>query len=767
MGQEEASERQEAPPEEHQVAPEPGPATPRRELPSAAAGLTLREDELTARELGRALAARWRTLLASTLGALAAAALYLGAAPPVHRATMSLQVSDPQSLGVRLRLAQPAFEPPRTTEGHAEILRSRSVLGPVVDALGLDVVAEPSRFPIFGGAAARARQAPVAPPLDLPRLARWAWGGERIAVARLDVPEDLAGERLTLTAEGADAFRLALPSGRVLLAGRVGEPARAAYGAGRLELLVSELAARPGTEFHLEKLRREDAIAALRDGLWIEETVKGAGVMSVWLDGPDPARLAAVLAELARSYLRQDAERRAAETAARRALLDARLPEAAARVDEAEAALVRYRTSRGIVDLPLQAKAAVDRSAELEALTSDLASEQRLLSTRYTDQHPDAAALERRLTAAREERAALDPRVRALPDDQRGAAGLARSASVATRLDGLLSAQAQRMSLAQAWTLGEARARLLDAPAVSAAPVRPAAPATWLLALFLGLGGGGALILARRAGDAAASDPLALERATGLQVMAAVPHSRREATLGRRRRARRVPLAADSPDDPSIESLRGLRTALGCALESRGRVVAVSSPSAGAGKSFLCANLAQLAAAAGMRVLLVDADLRRGTVHRSFAAETQPGLADVLTGAATVEQATRSTGTPGLELMARGTAAALPAELLSSPRMQELCASAARRYDLVLLDAPPVLEIPDPVLVARCASLNLLVVRVGRRPASELALALERYAHVGAAVHGAILNDTKAPAIACARSPDSGGGGPAARAAGR
>jgi tyrosine-protein kinase Etk/Wzc len=169
----------------------------------------------------------------------------------------------------------------------------------------------------------------------------------------------------------------------------------------------------------------------------------------------------------------------------------------------------------------------------------------------------------------------------------------------------------------------------------------------------------------------------------------------------------------------------------------------VSSPTAAAGKTFVCANLAQLLAAAGKRVLLVDADLRRGALHRHFSVDPGPGLSRVISGAATLDAAIVSTKTSGLDLLPRGDIPDSPAELLASPRLEETLAGASRRYDVVIVDTPPSLAVTDPVLVGRCASVNLFVLRAREHPVSEIAAALERFARSGVEVQGAILNDVR------------------------
>lgn len=410
-------------------------------------------------------------------------------------------------------------------------------------------------------------------------------------------------------------------------------------------------------------------------------------------------------------------------------------------MESAETALVTYRTHRGSVDIPAEARTTVERVAELDAAVSGLEAERAQLAKRYTAQHPELVALERRLQAVRDERAALTPRVQSLPDTEIGAARLHRNADVATELYVLLSNQAQTLQVAKAGMIDTVR--LVDPPVVTRRPIRPRPTSVLAFALVAGIGLGAALTIGRRMFDDAAGDPQDIEAATGLPMFATIPHSDREAHLDRQKQAERKPLALAAPEDPAVEHLRTLRTALGFVLKARGNVVAVSSPSPGAGKTFVCANLAHLLAAAGKRVLLVDADLRRGVLGRSFTVAPGPGLAEVLAGSAAVERAIQPTETPGIDLLPRGDVTSKPGELLASQRLSDVLADVAKRYDVVVVDTPPILAVADALLVARCASVNLLVVRARQHRVPEITVALERLAKSGIAVHGGILNGAR------------------------
>ncbi len=702
------------------------------------------EGEASFRDVRQSLQdGRW-TIAGALAISLAAAGAYLFLAPPVYRAAALVKVEGRAEGDRRLEDLSALLAPRATAAAEAELLRSRLVVGTALDRLGLDVQARPHRLPLLGEAIARHRAAasPTAPPLNAGWLARFAWGGEKLAVRSMRVPDHLVDRPLTLTALAGGRYRISGEDGATLLEGEVERPASAEVAGGRIEILVATLAARPGTRFDLEKIGRPRLLERTLHSLTVAERGTGSGMLSISYEAGDPQEAAAVVSAIGTAYLEQDAQMIREEAGRTLAFLDAQLPQLETRLDLAETALERYRERRGTVDLPLEARAAVDRTLELDRLVDELEVTRAQLVHKYTARHPDVRLVERQIAAAQAERDALRSRKMDMPQTQLGSARLTRDVGTAEDLVLTLRKRAQELRVVKAGPA--ASARVIDWPVTPHRPVRPVPGLVLGLGLMLGLGCGVAAALGRRAMDHNAEDPRDVEDGTGLPVYVTIPHSEREVRLQRSAgRGGRVPLALAAPDDPATEVLRTLRTALAFVLKARGKIVAVSSPSPGVGKSFVCANLAQLVAAAGQRVLLVDADLRQGRLHRYFSAEQSPGLSDVLRGEATLEEVVKGTGTAGLEILPRGEPAHTPAELLARPRLAEILATAAARYDVVLVDTPPILPVTDALLVSRSASVNLLVLRARQHAVPEIADALELFARSGVPVHGGILNDAR------------------------
>jgi tyrosine-protein kinase Etk/Wzc len=698
------------------------------------------QDEVSLREyLDTVVEGRWVIALAVAIAAAVGIA-YAVLAAPTYRTDALIQVEDKKAAKGLLGDFSALLGETSFADTEIEILRSRALLGRVVDELRLDIEAAPRRFPVVGGAIARRRDGAVVAS-SLLGLRKYGWGGERIHVDRLDVSGPLLGQGLTLVAGEGRGYVLRGPDGERLLEGEVGMPAS---GPGA-EMFVSELVARPGLEFRLVRRSADETVEDLQEQIRISEKGKKTGVLRVALDGRSPSKIAAIVDALARAYVRQNVERGSAEAEKALSFLQEQLPVLRAKLDAAEAELERYRSRSGSVDVTLETQAAVGRIVEIEKAASELKLEWAALRQKFTPDHPALAAVGQRLRRLDEERTALDARLKNLPAAELESARRMRDVKVANELYLAVVNKAQELKVVKEGAIGNVR--ILDAAILPAKPIAPKPLMVLPLALLLGAAVGVGLAFARRALDQGVQDPDALERALGVGVHASIPHSgaQEDADRQAKRERRQVPvLAAHDPKDLAVEAVRSLRTSLQFALvETRNAVVAVSGPAPGVGKSFVTVNLAHLLGEAGKRVLVVDADLRRGRLHASYGGERQRGLSDVIAGNVTLEQAIRETGSPNVRFLPTGTIPPNPAELLGSERFTRVLADLAASSDVVLLDTPPVLAVTDATIAARHAGVTLLVVRAGAHPLREIAAALRAFARNGVRVQGIVMNDVQ------------------------
>jgi capsular exopolysaccharide synthesis family protein len=216
---------------------------------------------------------------------------------------------------------------------------------------------------------------------------------------------------------------------------------------------------------------------------------------------------------------------------------------------------------------------------------------------------------------------------------------------------------------------------------------------------------------------------------------------RREKTNGHRPGAGGL-VAEIAPKSPAAEAYRTLRANIQFAgLDLPVRTLVVTSASAGEGKSTTAANFAVVTAQAGSRVCLIDADLRRPTLHETFNLKNNRGLTAALVDGGSLVEVAQRTRIPNLSVVSSGPRPPNPSELLSSKRMREVLTASHKDFDLVLCDSPPVIPVSDAVALAAQCDGVILVVRAGDVPAAALRRAAEHIQKVKGRILGVLLNE--------------------------
>jgi capsular exopolysaccharide synthesis family protein len=169
----------------------------------------------------------------------------------------------------------------------------------------------------------------------------------------------------------------------------------------------------------------------------------------------------------------------------------------------------------------------------------------------------------------------------------------------------------------------------------------------------------------------------------------------------------------------------------------------VTSSGPGEGKSTTTANLAVVFSQQGKRVLMIDADLRKPTVHYTFRTENHVGLSNVLTRQTTLEEAVQTTAQENLWLLTSGPIPPNPSELLGSKGMQNLLEQAKDEYDVVIFDTPPVLAVTDAQILSNLADGVVLVVSSGKTETDAAKKAKELLDSAKAKILGVVLNNKK------------------------
>jgi polysaccharide biosynthesis transport protein len=268
-------------------------------------------------------------------------------------------------------------------------------------------------------------------------------------------------------------------------------------------------------------------------------------------------------------------------------------------------------------------------------------------------------------------------------------------------------------------------------------PVLPRQAFNYQMALLIGLGlGAGLAILVGRIDDTVKT-PDDVTQLLGLPFLGMIPAV---ATDEEGEDAPRL-AAARQPQSAVAEAYRVVRTnVIFSTPVNRGRVVVMSSSSPGEGKTTTLANLAVSLAQNGARVLAIDADLRRPTLHRHFGLEAGQGLSEALANPESGPLPIHETEIPGLRLLTSGQIPPNPTDLLGSESLRTLLGAERERYDWILIDAPPILAMADTPVLSALADGLVMVVWSEQCTRPALKRALEQVRAVGGKLTGVVLN---------------------------
>ncbi|MFP3323210.1 CpsD/CapB family tyrosine-protein kinase [Planococcus sp. SIMBA_160] len=214
-------------------------------------------------------------------------------------------------------------------------------------------------------------------------------------------------------------------------------------------------------------------------------------------------------------------------------------------------------------------------------------------------------------------------------------------------------------------------------------------------------------------------------------------------TASKRPLARKL-VARIKPNSVISEQYRTIRTTINFSLPGNEmKTLLFTSASKEEGKSTTSANMAVVFAESGKKVLLVDADMRKPTLHHTFHLNNHIGLSNLLIGKGELEQSVRDSGIPGLELLTSGQIPHNPAELLDSPMLDRLVAEMKERYDLIIFDSPPILSVTDSKILANKCDGTVLVVNTGKTEKQSAIKARDSLATSKAYIVGVVMNNYK------------------------
>ena len=650
-----------------------------------------------------------------------------------------------------------------TIKEEANLITSRRVLTPVVDAFNLRLHAEPKRVPVLGEVTQRA-----------PFLAdfigkfsfasQYAWSDESIELTQLDVPRAWEDTAFVLEADGENNYSLMHESHMLIESAAVGQPVEITLDSGEpLRITVSQLQAPAGVQFSLVRSSLQSTVTELRGNLATETSDTKSRMITVRMRGEQPAEIADVTNAILQEYRSVKLGKQNRSSDERLEFFEAQLPTVEAELRDAEVALAVFRRNSGSVrDTQVDLK--LGQLDKLETQLLDKEVERDDLLKRYTVAHPTPKRLQKEIDVLNDKISQIRGSIVRAPDTEREMAVLQDEMDTKRDLFIEMSETLQKLRLANVGNIGEVQ--IIDDALVPRKPVSPnktlALAGGTIATLFLYT----LYLTLRSALSTVINDQESLERASGLPVYMNIPKSSAQrrvssaATVNPRKLlsgpsggnagsaivASNV-LALSKPEDYSIENIRGLRSMLEDLMAGAlNNVLMFTSPLPSMGKSFLSLNLAVLVAQTGKRVLLIDADYQRGQLHKSLGLDAGPGLPEVVRGKSELKETVKATAVENLYCIPRGySGTGHGIEMPSDKEFGAFLNVVAPRFDICIIDTPPVLSVSTAASLGKHAGSTIMVVKENEVKEPQLHEALKRLTFSGVRVSGCIMNGSSAP----------------------
>lgn len=651
---------------------------------------TKKTEEKDLFELVQNLLKNWFIVLPCVLFAVAVGVFVAMWIRPVYQVDALLQIETKNGKGPSMMGDMAAlFATTSPAETEIELIKSRRVLGSTVEAKRLQYYAIPKG-----------------------KWDRLLHREGRMELMNFDVPWDcvpLEDQEKPWLAKVLDSTSFVLydHNNKSVMEGVVGQTYHFLYACDTATFGIYRMEAKRGQRFWVGKKSYLDAVEAFRKAFDVKEKGKRTGILEFSYQDVYPDRAVDVLNEVATSYLRQNVEERNAEAQQTLEFLEKQLPDLKARLDSSLMNMNAYQNRVGSVDVAAETQIVLQKRMQLEQKILEIQQKKQEAIRLFHAEHPTVKTLEDQERTLRRELASTSRDVKDLPETQQEVLKLTSEVELNKVLYTNMLNSVQQLRLVSAGEVGSVR--IVDFAEQTTKPVKPKKKLILAIFFFLGILLGAVIVSLKDKLSGGVKSATFIEKETGFTVYAKVPKGNPKGTKGTR------PLAVVEPDDVAVESLRALRSSLEFSMmESDQPIIGVSGLIPGVGKSFISVNLAALYAGLGKKVLLIDADLRKGRLHKEFGIKRGNGFSQVLLREVEPEQVISSTEVENLFVLPCGNVPANPAELLGSKHYMELIEQFKQQYDLIIIDTPPIMLVTDAALACRVAAQIVMVIEYNK-----------------------------------------------------
>ncbi len=619
------------------------------------------------------------------------------------------------------------------------LMQSPYILEPVIRALGLNIEVTPKRLPIIGGL-----------------LAAMGFGQDAhklIHVSLFNTPTDEHMQAYTLVVKSSSSYQLFSPTDQLVLTGHVGQVESSSDGT--VSILVTDLNAPAGMVFDVSNTSMTKLLRNLSTSLQMTElsppdqgggSIGQTGIIQLSMNTANPDLAKKIIDYVIGFTVNASSKAASAQNQKLLTFIKNQIPITQTNLNTAEINLNAYQAKTGIASLSIQSQTVLKQITSIDSKISANQMNKAQLLQIYTQKNPIIQNINLENQTLEAQRGQLQSTLATLPLKDQKIVDLMRNVKAQQAIYALLLTKYQQTVLANAATTSDIH--VLTYTQIPDEPLPSHIPLTILASGLAGVIVGALISLALHFVQGGITDPYWAEKELGIRTLAIIPFSKAQARAKKafdKKETTSIPILAQTePDDICVESIRSLRTNLLLNMkEHHSNIVSVGGVIPATGKSFVSVNLAVILAESGKRVLLIDADMRRGYLNQYFELSHSPGLSEALENVYPLEKIVRRTKIGNLDFISTGLFPRNPSELLLGERFGEMLQILSSQYDVVIIDAPPILVVTDASLIAQKAGINYMVIPGSQLKAHEIESAVRRFYNDGVKINGVLFNFAK------------------------
>ncbi len=718
-------------------------------------------DEIDLMALLLALLRGWKVILFFILLGLVLGILYSRYVNPTYRSDALLQIDEKSSglpaLGENISDLLGSENSKAQTE--AELIRSRMILEPVVNQLHLRI----QLADLDVSAIDKIINDRTHTQINSPEGVSLKTAEGQVQVSEFNVSQAYLNQPFTINRVGTG---FVLTNGFDDFKGQLNQPQKFSGVDGQIHITVNDLP-KDGHAIRIIKQSLQTTTDDINKSLSVVEKGKQTGIIELSMTGANQQQTSMILKDIILSYIGQNQSRGSEETTKTIKFMETQIPILKKKLENAEGVFNEFRKKYGTIDVAKEAELLLTENSNIDVQLNELKLKKADLTTYYTEEHPLVIQIGEQLKVLKDRKQSIDNTIAGLPELQREFLKLSQDTEINREIYLDLIKNYQQLQIAKAGQLGFAR--IIDLPISTYKAIAPKKLLIIILAALLGAMLGSILVLIKNMLRNVVKDPERLETKTGVPVIATVPRSPLLTRLRQNKKAPNRLLAYVDNNSLSYEAIKSLRTNLMFGMPVQGRagqrakVILITGESPGVGKSFISSNLTEVFAQLDKKVLIMDADMRLGELHKMFSMSQDNGLGDYLSQDKThlskddaqvskivVDQEMNNlasfihpTGIDNIDFMPRGQHPRNPASLLANGSFDHLMTELNLHYDYIIIDSPPVLAASDAMILSQYADKVLMVARYDKSIEGQVVYAVNQMNKANIKVDGIILNDVQ------------------------